>query len=403
MYIKREIEQTITHMLTQGKVVLLTGARQVGKTTVLKHLLGDRYGYVTLDNPAALVQANEDALLFFRSHELPLIIDEVQKAPRLFDTVKYLVDKEDAKGLVVLTGSQTYHLMQGVSESLAGRIRIIHMAGLSLREIMGRAEGPHAYIPRELKGSEVSAAPKNIWEIIWRGGMPELQDPEIDWDAYYADYERSYLERDVRDLVHVQDESSFYRFMVACAARTGQLFSANDVARVVGVDQKTISSWLSVLEASGTVRLVRPFWSNREKRLTKAPKLFFLDTGLACHLTRWTSAETLERGAAAGHMFETFVVSEVLKSHMNAGRSLEDIWFYRDARKREIDLVIQDGRTLHPVEAKVAATVKADAASSFACLDSLADYEVGFGHVICLAEEPYLLNGSAQAVPAWAI
>jgi predicted AAA+ superfamily ATPase len=403
MYIRREIEQTIDRMLKQGKVVLVTGARQVGKTTMLRHHLGESYGYVTMDDPAALLQATQDALLFFRSHELPLIIDEVQKAPQLFSTVKYLVDQSDAKGTVVLTGSQTYHLMKGVSESLAGRIRIIKMAGLSLREITMVADTPRAYVPRELKAADVSSAPRNIWSIIHRGSMPELQDHDIEWDAFYTDYERAYLERDVRELINIKDEARFYSFMVACAARTGQLFSASDVAKTVSIDYKTAQSWMSVLEASSIVHLLKPFWSNMEKRLTKTPKIFFTDTGLACHLTRWTTPDQLERGAAAGHMFETFVVSEVMKSHMNAGANLHDVWFYRDARKREIDLVIQQGRTLHPVEVKSAATVGKDAIGNFGCLEGMTDYEVGFGHVVCQVESPYLISESVQAVPAWAI
>lgn len=402
MYIEREVEHTVDRMLEQGKVVLVTGARQVGKTTMLKHHLGNRYNYVTMEDPSALLQATQDALLFFRSHELPVVIDEVQKAPQLFSTVKFLVDQSDRKGAVVLTGSQTYHLMKGVSESLAGRIRIIQMTGLSLREIAGAA-GPRAYVPCELKKADVPCAPGNIWEVIHRGSMPELQDPDIEWGAFYTDYVRAYLERDVRDIVNVKDESRFYSFMVACAARTGQLFNASDIARAVGVDYKTVQSWTSVLEASGVIHLLRPFWANVEKRLAKAPKLLFADTGLACHLARWSTPDALERGAVAGHMFETFAIGEVLKSHMNAGANLRDIWFYRDAKKHEIDLVIQRGRTLHPVEVKMAATVGADAVKSFSCLEGMPDYEVGFGHVLCQAETPYFVSENVQAVPLWAV
>lgn len=403
MYIEREVERTVDHMLEQGKVVLVTGARQVGKTTMLRHHLGSRYNYVTMEDPSALLQATQDALLFFRSRELPIIIDEVQKAPQLFSAVKFLVDQSDEKGTVVLTGSQTYHLMKGVSESLAGRVRIIQMAGLSLRETSGTAAAPRAYVPKELKATDVSSAPKSIWEIIHRGSMPELQNPDIEWDPFYTDYVRAYLERDVRDLVNVKDESRFYSFMVACAARTGQLFNASDIARTVGVDYKTVQSWASALEASGVIHLLKPFWTNVEKRLAKTPKLFFFDTGLACHLARWTTPDALERGAVAGHMFETFAVSEVLKSHMNAGASLRDIWFYRDAKKREIDLVIQRGRTLHPVEVKTAATVGADAVKNFSCLEAMPDYDMGFGHVLCQTETPYFVSETVQAVPLWAV
>ena len=404
MYIVREIEGTIDKLLGQGKVVLITGARQVGKTTVLREHLGSSFDYVTMEDPAAYAQAKSDAVLFFEMHSLPLIVDEIQRMPELFSPVKWLVDQSAEKGRIVLTGSQTYHLMKGVSESLAGRIRIIEMPALSLRELAGKSDNPCKYIPSMLKPHDVSAPDGfDLWGHMHRGSMPELQDPDVDWDLFYTDYERAYLERDVRDLVNVKDEAKFYSFMVACAARTGQLFNASDIGNAIDADHKTVKAWLSILQASGIVRIVEPFFPNVEKRLTKTPKIFFMDTGLVCHLTRWTTHEQLRVGAMAGHVFETFVVSEVLKSHMNAGANLRDVWFYRDSRKREIDLVIQDGRTLHPVEIKTNALVKKDATKNFGCLEDMADYEVGFGHVICQAKEPYLLAENVEAVPVWAI
>ena len=405
MYIKREIEQTIDAMLNQGKVVLVTGARQVGKTTVLREHLGSRFDYVSLEDPRALSQARADALLFFETQTLPLIIDEIQRAPELFSTVKWIVDQSEKRGQIVLTGSQTYHLMKGVSESLAGRVRILELSGFSLRELEGTADQPHRYVPAQIDTAAEAAqhTSSELWTTIQRGSMPELQDPSLDWDAFYADYVRSYLERDVRELTAVQDETRFYDFMVAIAARSGQLLNASDVGEVVGVSHKTVKAWLSVLEASGIVRILRPFWSNVDKRLAKTSKVYFMDTGLVCHLTRWTTPEQLARGAAAGHVFETFVVSEVLKSYMNAGANLRDVWFYRDARKREIDLVIQDGRVLHPVEIKTGIQVGQDAVKNFHCLETLGDYEVGFGHVICQTPEPYFVMRDVQAIPVWAM
>lgn len=402
MYIRREIEATIDAMLTQGKVVLVTGARQVGKTTVLKEHLGDTFSYVSMENPRDYLLAKQDAVLFFDSHDLPLIIDEVQRVPELFSPVKWIVDQSDQRGRIVLTGSQTYHLMKGVSESLAGRIRILEMPSLSLREFIGAADNPHSYVQAQI------AKPKrvedlDIWSIIHRGSMPELLDNSVDWDSFYSDYVSSYLERDVRDLINVKDEAKFYSFMVACAARSGQLFNATDIGNAIDVDHKTVKAWLSVLQASNIVRVIQPFWSNVDKRLTKTPKIFFMDTGLVCHLTRWTTPDQLRNGAVAGHVFETFVVSEVLKSYMNAGANLRDVWFYRDAKKREIDLVIQEGHVLHPVEVKTAATVGGDAVKNFSCLEGLSDYEVGFGHVVCQTDEPYFVTRDVQAVPVWEI
>ena len=404
MYIEREIQATVDAMLRQGKVVLVTGARQVGKTTMLKRHLGNSFAYSTMDDARDRALAKQDAALFFDSKTLPLIIDEIQRAPELFLSVKLLVDQSNKKGRIVLTGSQTYHLMKGVSESLSGRIRTLQMPGLSLREILGNQTGPRAYKPSMVDTTAYAPeADLDIWEIIHRGSMPELQNPDIDWDLFYSDYVSTYIERDVRELVNVKDETRFYSFMVACAARTGQLFNASEVAAEVGADHKTTKSWLSVLQASNIVRVVEPFWPNIDKRLTKMPKIFFMDTGLACHLTRWTTPEQLRNGAVAGHMFETFAVSEVLKSYMNAGANLRDVWFYRDSKKREIDLVLQEGHVLHPVEVKTAATVGTDAVKNFGCLEKLSGYDVGFGHVICQTREPYPVSRDVQAVPVWAI
>ena len=404
MYIAREIERTIGEMLGQFKVVLVTGARQVGKTTVLRECLGDRYSYVSMENLADFDLAERDAALFFQTRELPLIIDEIQRVPSLFQAVKWLVDQSDERGAIVLTGAQTYELMRGVSESLAGRIGILEMSGMSLREIAGAAGGGGRYVPSAVTG-DAAEAPEgfDLWGRIQRGSMPELVATDVPWDRFWSSYVSAYLERDVRALANLKNERGFYNFMIAAAARSGQLFNASDIAGDVGVDYKTVQSWTSILQASGIVRLLYPFWPNTGKQFTKIPKLYFMDTGLVCHLTRWTTPEQLRRGAVAGHVFETFVVSEVLKSYMNAGASLRDVWFYRDARKREIDLVIQDGRVLHPVEVKTAATVGADAVRNFSCLAGIAGYELGFGHVVCQTSEPYFVTRDVQAVPVWAI
>lgn len=402
MYIKREIESSIDRLLRQGKVVLVTGARQVGKTTVLREHLGSSFGYVSMENPRDYLLAKQDAALFFESKSLPLIIDEVQRVPELFSPLKWIVDQSTKKGQVVLTGSQTYRLMKGVSESLAGRIRILEMPGLSVRELMGNVGTAHPYVPAPVAVAQ-KAPNKNIWEIIHRGSMPELQDSTIDWDSFYSDYVSAYLERDVRDLINVKNEAKFYSFMVACAARSGRLFNASDIGNAIDVDHKTVKAWLSVLQASNIVRIIEPFWPNIGKSLTKTPKLYFMDTGLICHLTRWTTPEQLQVGAVAGHVFETFVVSEVLKSYMNAGGNVRDVWFYRDAKKREIDLVIQEGHVLHPVEIKTSSTVRIDAIKHFGCLEGLSGYEVGYGHVVCQTPEPCSLTDKVQAIPLWAI
>lgn len=233
--------------------------------------------------------------------------------------------------------------------------------------------------------------------------MPRLQGAEMDWYSFYNSYIQTYLERDVRQAINLRDRRKFYNFMVAAAARTGQLLNASDMANDVGVSVRTIQGWISVLEASGIIHILQPFWANTTRRLTKTPKLYFMDTGLACHLSGWNTPEQLKRGAMAGHMFETFVVSEVLKSHMNAGRDPRNISFYRDSQKREIDLLIQDGKVMHPVEIKARANVRAEAVRNFEVLSSFTDYEVGFGNVICQTETPYMVSRDVQAIPVWAI
>ncbi len=403
MYIEREIEAKLASYLGQFKAVLVTGPRQAGKTTLLKHVLDDDYDYVTLDDMNTLDLALNDPKAFLNEGVLPIIIDEVQQAPDLFRQTKLVVDAIESYGSVVLTGSQTYHLMQGVSESLAGRVGILELPALSLREVSGHT-GTGPYVPKQLRKAEIPGVDGfDLWAHIQRGSMPRLQQDNVVWYDYYTSYVKTYLERDVRQLLKLKDERKFYNFMVACAARTGQLLNATDIANTVDVDVKTVQGWISVLQASGIIHVMQPFWTNTTKRLAKTPKLYFMDTGLACHLTSWNTPDQLKNGAVGGHMFETFVVSEVLKSYMNAGRDLRDISFYRDSQKREIDLVVQDGRTLHPVEIKAGMQVGRSAVKNFACLEGIADYEVGFGHVICQTPEPYLLSGEIQAVPVWAI
>ena len=404
MYRHREAEATLLSLMRQFKVVLVTGARQVGKTTMLQHVLPEDFRYVTLDDPRAEVLAREDPVLFFDANRLPVAVDEVQRVPGLFQQVKFLVDQSPETGCVVLTGSQTFHLMQGVSESLAGRVAILEMTGMSLRELTGcRGRGP--YVPSEVGDDGRCESPEGLelWATIHRGSMPRLMDPSVSWDAFYTGYVRTYLERDVRDLITVKDEVSFYHFLVACAARTGRLVNHSDLARDAGVDTKTAQSWLSVLQASGVVRLLRPFWSNATKRLTKTPKLYFTDTGLACHLLGWSSPETLRRGAMAGHVFETFVVGEVIKSYLNAGGDARNVHFYRDARQREIDLIIQEGRVLHPVEIKTAATVTRETTAGFSVLNDIGDYDLGAGAVICQTREPCPVTDTVKAIPVWSI
>lgn len=401
MYIAREAEPAFRRLLSQYKVVLVTGSRQVGKTTMIRHCLGDSYGYVTLDDPVALDQAKTDPALFFQDHPLPVIIDEVQYAPELFRYVKLLVDASDDRGQVVLTGSQSYHLMQGVSESLAGRVGILELPGISLREELGTA-GRGAYVPGKSELASVDQ-PDDLWARIWRGSMPEVVTGRIEWATYYANYEKTYLERDVRDLINVRDMSAFYRFLVATAARTGQLLNMSDIANDAGISAKTVDRWLSVLEASGVILKLRPYFPNASSRVSKTPKIHFMDTGLAAHLLGWVTPEVLSRGAMAGAMFESYVVGEIAKAHMNSGRGTEGLYFYRDSRKREIDLLVMDGRTAHPIEVKAGASPAAGDVKNFDVLDSTKGIEVGEGAVVCRASQVYSITRNVKATPIWKV
>jgi predicted AAA+ superfamily ATPase len=402
MYIPRSAEKTLEKLRKQFKVVLVTGARQVGKTTMLKHSYLDTYNYVTLDTLHDRTLAQDDPSLFFKDYRRPLILDEVQKAPELFEHIKYLVDQTNEKGTIILTGSQTFQLMKGVSESLAGRVAILEMTGLSLREVLHSTK-EQPYIPQNSRDRYEKPGSFDVWHHIWRGSMPELQDKSIDWSLFFSNYTSTYLERDVRDLIRVKDEERFYRFIVSAAARTGQLLNAESIANDVGVDMKTIQSWVSVLQASGIIRLLRPIHVNIGKRLTKTAKLYFMDTGLACYLLGWNSAETLKNGAMSGQIFETFVVSEVLKSYLNAGLKTENIFFYRDTKKREIDLVIQEGQVLHPIEIKKSASPGKDAIANFFVLNNLSGFEVGTGAVLCQTDISYSISEGVRAEPLWSI
>lgn len=399
MYLKRAIEKTLQKAGRQAKVVLLTGARQVGKSTVLQECFD--YKYTTLDDENELNLAKNDRTLFFKDRELPLIIDEAQYAPELFGTIKLVVDREQRKGQLFLSGSQTYELMQSAAESLAGRICVIEMSGLSQREISGTGfDLP--FIPTD---EYISARGKslkrydNLWQRIHRGSMPELLDAERDWEWFYRDYVRTYLERDVRRIINVKDETRFRAFLVSLAARSGQIVVYEDIARDVGVDNKTVKSWLSVIAGSGLVRLINTCSNNVIKRMIKSPKLFFMDTGLLCYLVGWKTPQTAMNGAMSGNIFETFVVGEIIKSWQNYGRSPESIYYYRDKDKNEIDLVIEDENTLYPVEIKKAATIDQRWGKAFALLDKIPGKKRGKGAIICQCDKCLPLSEDITALP----
>jgi predicted AAA+ superfamily ATPase len=401
MYIRRHIEDKIVKSLEMFKVILITGPRQVGKTTTLKQLFKGKYDYVTLDDINELGVAKTDPKLFFMNHSLPLIIDEVQLAPSLFTEIKRLVDESEEYGRIILTGSQTFHLMDNVTETLAGRIGILEFSGLSLREILNDTyKNPfipnNEYLVINRSGDNLN----DIWEIIHRGSMPELYKKEnIDWQLYYASYVRTYIERDVRSLLEVRNLDLFSKFLISLAARTGQLLNYSNISKDIGVNIKTIQSWIKVLEASGIVMLIKPFSNNALKRIVETPMLYFLDTGLVSYLLKWLTKDTLKNGAISGQILETFVVSEIIKSFKNNGYLDMPIYFYRDKDMKEIDLIIKYNDNLYPIEIKKTASPNLSMTKNFYLLHKAIGYKVDNEIILSLVDKKVYLNSNVMAYP----
>ena len=399
-YIKRNAEEVIKKEEKLFKAILVTGARQVGKTTMLKNLKPN-INYVTLDDMLLNQSALEEPDLFLKSNKPPIIIDEVQYAPNLLRYIKMAVDKSEKKAMFYLTGSQQFHLMNDISESLAGRVGIVNLLGLSLREINGiHFNGPfiptNSYIEKR-KNYKLNFSYDDVWEIIYKGSMPALYQKESDVELFYSMYVNTYIERDVRNLTQVGDTISFLKFMTSLASRIGQLLNLNSVATEVGISLPTAQRWLSILVSSNIVYLLEPYYNNIMKRAVKTPKLYFLDTGLAAYLTRWKNKDVLEAGNMAGNFFENFVIVEIIKSYYNSGVLQLPIYFYRDKDKREIDLIIEQNGKLHPIEIKKSAKPTKDMIANFKVLDKLG--QLGSGAVICMYDNILDLAENNKAIP----
>jgi uncharacterized protein len=402
MYWKRTIERFLSSVSRQFSVVLVTGARQVGKTTLLAHLSRRGRTYVTLDDPRVLGVAREDPALFFERFAPPLLIDEIQYAPQLLSYIKIRVDRDRTPGQFWLTGSQQFHLMKHVSESLAGRVGIVSLLGLSRSEMDRRADRSRPFVPGPLPRQNGHAARQltlqELYRRIWRGSFPAIAlHPRMDRDLFYGSYIQTYLQRDVHDLARVGDEAAFVRFLRATAARTGQMLNLADLARDAGISPNTVKSWLSILQASGMVYLLEPYHSNVTKRLVRTPKLYWLDTGLCAYLTEWNSPQTLEAGAMSGAILETWVIGELLKSYWHNGLRAP-FYYYRDKDQKEVDLLIVCDGTAWPVEIKKTASPTSDDIRHFSALDKL-KMPVGSGGVICLCPESLPLAKQVRSIP----
>ena len=400
MYIRRHIEPVISECLQQFPILLVTGPRQVGKTTLLQYVCKN-FEYVTFDDLLVLREATEETNLFLINNKPPLLIDEVQYAPEIFRYLKMYVDKHKIKGSFALTGSQAFELMKNVSETLAGRMAIIELKGLSLREMHG-IEFYRPFVPNEEYMEERKKSLSdytNLWETIHRGSMPELQDKTINWDRYYSSYVKTYIEKDVRQIVNISDELRFIKFLTALAVRCGELLNINAIANEVETSADTIKRWLSILQTSGIIFLLEPYSNNILKRVVKTPKIYFYDSGLVCYLARWTSPDTARTGAQAGSIFENFVISEILKSHLNAGKTISSIYYYRDRDQRKIDVVIEEDGKLYPIEVKMTGNPTKAMGKHFSALVNIPGKTRQPGIILCQYDKKLYLKEDMIALP----
>lgn len=405
-YIKRDIEDKIIALSKEYSCILITGPRQVGKTTVLKQLMDTDREYVTLDDLEERGLAKRDPALFLQMHSTPIMIDEVQYAPELFSYIKIQIDNGAAPGTYWLTGSQAFKLMELAQESLAGRVAILHMPSLSQHEIYGTGEcTPFALELSSLKAREKTNAPADLtqmYERIWKGSMPGLVSGKFtDRDVFYSSYLQTYIDRDVKEQVQLADPLLFRDFVRAAACRAGQMLNVHDIAQDVGVSDDTAKRWLQVLEKSDVIFLLRPYSNNLLKRTVKTPKMYFFDTGLVAYLTRYSSPEILANGAINGAILENYVVSEVLKSyHNNAKECL--LWYYRDSNSNEIDMVIESDGKLHPLEIKRSVNPGKELIGAFTHLDK-ASVPRGNGALLCMRPKLSAINSENYIVPIWMI
>ena len=400
-HIPRSLAKIVKTVSKQFRVVLLTGPGQVGKTTLLEYIDKKKRSYITLDDMNARIAAEKDPIGFIERLKLPVLIDEVQYAPALFSYIKMCVDRNKKPGQFWLTGSQQFDMMKNVSESLAGRVAILQLSGISLAEEQNRIDSP-PFLPdlKTITSREKTAKPLTLLEgfhKIWRGSYPDvvLQDGK-NWERFYESYVTTYIQKDVRDYLQINDQVTFHRFMQVAAARTGQLINYRDLSNDVGVSEPTVKSWLNVLHVSGIIYLLQPYFNNRTKRLIKTPKLYFMDTGLCCFLTGWLNADVLERGSMARNLAETYVISEIIKSYLNNGR-IPRIYFYRDKDMNEIDVLIEENGVIYPIEIKKTASVK-NINIHFNVLKKL-KITIGRGGVLCFIQSPLPLSSEVEAIP----
>lgn len=405
-YIKRDIEEKIRSLNEKYACILITGPRQVGKTTVLRAIMDDSRTYVTLDDMEERALAKRDPAMFLQLHDTPIFIDEVQYAPELFSVIKMAIDNGAAPGSFWLTGSQAFRMMELAQESLAGRVAVLHMPSLSQHEVYGSGEcTPFTVDLPALKARKQTHLPADIaaiYERIWNGSMPGLVSGKYtDRDVFYSSYVQAYIDRDVTEQIQLTDKLLFRDFIRAAACRAGQMLNIHDIASDVGVSNDTAKRWLQVLEKSDIIFLLRPYSNNLLKRTVQTPKMYFFDTGLVAYFTRYSSPEILANGAINGAILENYVVAEIRKTYMNCGKECL-MWYYRDKDSNEIDLVIESDGELHPLEVKRSVNPGTELIRAFAILDK-GSVPRGVGAILCMRPELSAIDARHLIVPIWMI
>ncbi len=405
-YIKRDLEDKILSLSNEYACILITGPRQVGKTTAMRHLASDSRSYVTLDDLEERALAKRDPAMFLQLHSLPILIDEVQYAPELFAYIKIAVDNGAEPGAFWLTGSQAFRLMELAQESLAGRVALLHMPSLSQHEIYGSGENTPFTLELESLKTRQDLGEKTevsgIYERIWRGSLPGFVSGKFsDRNVFYASYIQTYIDRDVSELLDRVDKLQFQDFIRSAACRAGQMLNVHDIAQDVGVSDDTAKRWLRILEKSDVIFYLRPYSNNLLKRTIKTPKLYFFDTGLVAYLTRYTSPEILASGALSGAILENYAVSEIVKTYHNDAKECL-LWYYRDKSSNEIDLVMEGNGVLNPLEIKRSVNPGTELVGTFKLLDK-GSVPRGKGAVLCMRPELSAIDSENFIVPIWMI
>lgn len=405
-FIKRDLANKIVELSEDYACILLTGPRQVGKTTLLRELMQENRNYVTLDDLDERRLAQQEPATFLAVHDTPLFIDEVQYAPQLFSYIKIAIDNDAAPGSFWLSGSQAFRMMELAQESLAGRVAVLHMSGLSQHEIYGSGDAvPFVVDLQGLKARKAlgrTADLQQIYERIWRGSLPgHVSGKYKDRNVFYSSYLQTYIDRDVSELLERVDKLLFQDFVRAAACRAGQMLNVHDIAQDVGVSDETAKRWLQILEKSDIIFFLRPYSNNLLKRTVKTPKMYFFDTGLVAYLTRYTTPEILQNGAINGAILENYVVSEIRKSYSNVAQEAL-LWYYRDTRSNKIDMVMECDGKLHPLEIKRSVNPGSQLVKAFSVLDK-GSVPRGKGAILCMREDLTAVDADNFIVPIWMI